>query len=253
MYRYKQYNMTTRTLLLVLFSSVLFYACSKDSSIDNPSVNPPTNPGGTSTDTTNNANTYRSGNTLLIDDLVLYTNDGAHRDVNLIKSFMTRNFPEDVNKFFYGQSTVSNHNITQSLLFLENNRVKLNGTIMEIVSKNATELMLSPLDSTNMPGPESQWIGRCMLLHEQVPQFNPYSLCNAAGGNCKKYRMQYPVIVSGNDYYLPMLHYAVVSTCSILVYNSSPMPNYLNKQISNGLLQNKDSVLVQISRLQMVK
>jgi hypothetical protein len=244
--------MTTRILSLAFLSLVLFSACSKDKSVD-PLLNPPTNPDGTPIDTTNNANTYRSGNTLLIDDLVLYTSDGAHRDVNLIKSFMTRNFPDNVNKFFYGQSTVSDHHINQSLLFLDNNRVKLNGTIMEIVSKTSTQLMLSPLDSTNMPGPESQWLGRCMLLHEQVPQYNPYSICNTAGGNCKKYRMQYPVIVSGKDYYLPILNYAVVSTCSILTYNSSPMPNYLNPQIPNGLVQNKDSVLVQISRLQMVK
>lgn len=236
--------MTTRNLLLVFISSALFSACSK---------NNPTNPGGNPTDTTNNANTYKSGKTLLVDDLVLYTSDGAHRDVNLIKSFVTRNWPDDVNKFFYGQSTVNNHNITQSLLFLENNRVKLHGTTMEIVSKTATELILSPLDSTNMPGPESQWLGRCMLLHDQVPQFNPYSICNTAGGNCKKYRKQYPVIVSGKDYYLPILNYAVVSTCNILFYNSSPMPNYLNPQLTNGLIQNKDSVLVQVSRLQLVK
>jgi len=246
--------MTTRNLLsLVFLSLMIFSACSKDNSVDNPANNPPTNPDGTPIDTTNNANTYKPGNNLLIDDLVLYTSDGAHRDVNLIKSFMTRNFPENVDKFFYGQSTVSNHNITETLLFLENNRVKLNGTIMEIVSKNATELMLSPLDSANMPGPESQWIGRCMLLHEQVPQFNPYSICNAAGGNCKKYRQQYPVIISGENYYLPILRYAVVSTCSILVYNSSPMPQYFNKQISNGMLLNKDSVLVQVARLPMGK
>jgi hypothetical protein len=230
---------------------MIFSACTKDRSVD--PINPPTNPDGTPKDTTNNANTYKPGNNLLIDDLVLYTSDGAHRDVNLIKSFVTRNFPNDVNRFFYGKSTVSDHKINESLLFLENNRVKLNGTIMEIVSKTATELILSPLDSTNMPGPESQWIGRCMVLHEQVGQFNPYSICNAAGGNCKKYRKKYPVIISGENYYLPILQTAVVSTCTVLIYNSTPMPEYFNKQISNGMLLNKDSVLVQVARLPMGK
>jgi hypothetical protein len=229
---------------------MIFSACTKDKSVD--PTNPPTNPDGTP-NTPNNANTYKAGNTLLVDDLVLYTSDGAHRDVNLIKSFVTRNWPNDVNRFFYGQSTVSDHKINETLIFLENNRVKLNGTTMEIVSKSATELILSPLDSTNMPGPESQWIGRCMLLHEQVPQFNPYSICNAAGGNCKKYRKQYPVIISGNDYIMPVLNYAVVSTCSILIYNSTPMPQYFNKQIANGLLKNNDSVLVQVARLPLSK
>lgn len=234
--------MTTRNLLSLVFLSLMFFsACSKDNSVGNPD------------DTPNDPNTYKPGNTLLVDDLVLYTPDGAHRDVNLIKSFVTRNFPDHVNKFFYGQSTVSDHKINGSLLFLDNNRVKLNGTIMEIVSKTATELILSPLDSTKMPDPGSQWIGRCILLNEQVPQYNPYSICNTAGGNCKKYRKQYPVIISGNDYYLPVLQYAVVSNCSIFTYTSSPMPNYLNPQISNGLLQNKDSVLVQVARLPMRK
>ena len=248
MYRYKQQNMTTRNLLsLVFLSLMIFSACTKDNSVD-----PPTNPGGNPNDP-NYANTYKPGNTLLVDDLVLYTSDGAHRDVNLIKSFVTRNWPESVNRFYYGKSSVTDHNINHSLLFLENNRVKLNGTTMEIVSKTATELILSPLDSTKMPDAGNQWIGRCMLLNEQVPQYNPYSICNTAGGNCKKYRKQFPVIVSGNDYYLPVLQYAVVSNCSIFTYTSSPMPNYLNPQISNGLLQNKDSVLVQVARLPMGK
>ncbi|HEX6427426.1 MAG TPA: hypothetical protein VF008_07050 [Niastella sp.] len=237
--------MKITNLFLIAISLMLFSACTKD-----PSVDPPlTNPDGTPVD----PNTYKPGATLFIDDLVLYTSDGAHRDVNLIKSFVNRNFPDHVNKFFYGVSKVSDHKINQSLLFLDNNRVKLNGTIMEIVSKTDTQLMLSPLDSTNMPGSESQLLGRCMLLHEQVPQYNPYSICNTAGGNCKKYRKQYPVIISGKDYYVPILNFAVVSTCNIFTYNSTPMPNHLNPQISNGLLKNKDSVLVQVARLPIGK
>jgi hypothetical protein len=235
--------MTTRNLLsLVFVSLMIFSACSKDNNVGNP--------GGTP----NDPNTYKPGNTLLIDDLVLYTSDGAHRDANMIKDFLTRNFPTNVYRFNLGQSSVTDHKINQSLLFLENNQVKLNGTIMEIVSKTATELILSPLDSTKMPDPGNQGIGRCILLKDQVPQFNPYSICNTAGGNCKKYRKQYPVIISGKDYYIPLLNYAVVSTtCGIYTYTSSPMPNYLNPQISNGLLQNNDSVLVQVTRLPMSK
>lgn len=239
--------MTTRILSLVLFSLMFFSACTKDPVTDNP-------PTGNPDDPMNNPDTYKPGKNLLIDDLVLYTSDGAHRDVNLIRSFVSRNFPDHVNRFYYGQSSVTGHNINQSLLFQENNRVKLNGTTMDIVSKTATELILSPLDSTKMPDAGSQLLGRCMLLQEQVPQHNPYSICNTAGGNCKRYRKQFPVIVSGNDYYLPVLRYAVVSSsCSIFTYTSSPMPGYLNNQISNGLLKNKDSILVQVARLPMNK
>jgi hypothetical protein len=241
--------MKIKNLLLVCLSIALFSACSKDNSTDN-SIG---NPGGPSIDTTKNENEYTPGKTMYIDDLVLYTSDGAYRDPQMLKDFVKRNFPDDVNVFSYGQSSISYNNSIPSLEFLGNNRVKLKDMLMEIVSRTDTELLLSPLDSTKMPGPESQWLGHCMLLHEQVPQYNPYAICQSAGGNCKKYRKIYPVKISGKDYYLPILTYAVVSNCSILFYNSAPMPDYFNKGILNGLLQNKDSVIVQTGRLPLIK
>jgi hypothetical protein len=237
--------MTTRNLVVAFISFLLFGACSK-----NNSTGLPTNPNG---NTTNAANTYKPGKSILVDDLVLYTADGAHRDVQMIRDFVTRNFPEYVNTFDYGQTSVSYNNDALSLVFLDNNRVKLKDTVMEIIKRTDTEMLLSPLDSADMPSPESQWLGHCMLLHEQVPQYNPYSICNAAGGNCKKYRPTYPVIISGNDYYLPVLKYCLVSNCSILAYSSAPMPNYFNKNVLNGMLQNKDSVLVQVCRIPLKK
>jgi hypothetical protein len=237
--------MTTRNLVLILVLVMLLGACGKDSSLDMPAMNPPTNP----IDTTTSPNKYKPGNSLLIDDLVLYTPDGAHRDVQLIKSFVTRNFPESVNIFAYGQTSVDYNNSALSLIFLDSNKVKLKNIVMEIVRKTDTEMMLSPLDSTNMPGPESQWLGHCMQLHQQVPQYNPYSIYNAAGSNSKKYRKQYPVIISGKDYYLPIIKYALVSNCSILLDETASMPNYFNKDVLNGLVQNKDSLLVQVCRL----
>ncbi|AEW01648.1 hypothetical protein A4D02_06495 [Niastella koreensis] len=240
--------MTTRNLAAVFISIVILSACGKDSSM--PAVNPPTNSNGNQTD---NPNTYKPGNTLLIDDLVLYTTDGAHRDVQLIKDFMTRNFPDDVSIFDYGQSSVSYNNNALSLTFLDSNKVKLKDSVFEIVSKSDKEMMLSSKDSSDMPGIESTWLGHCMILYNQVPKYNAWSICNAAGGNCKKYRKQYPVMVSGKDYYLPLLKYALVSNCSIFMYDAAPMPNYLNENIINGMLQNKDSLLVQVSRLKVSK
>jgi hypothetical protein len=229
--------MTTRNLVLILLSIVLLNACKKDNDSGD------TNPGG---------NPPNDKPALLVDDLVLYTTDGAHRDQQVIKDFVTRNFPNDVNRFYYGQTTVTDHNITQSLVFLDNNKVKLKDIVMEIVSKTDKEMLLSPLDSTSMPD-KNPLFGRCMVLYDQVPQYNAYSICNTAGGNCKKYRKVYPIIISGKDYYLPILNYAVVSNCSIYMYSSSPMPNYFNKQITNGMLQAKDTVLVQIARLPLGK
>jgi hypothetical protein len=242
--------MTTKNLMLALFSVILFAACSKDNSTDindpNPDWKPPF-------DTTRNPNEYRPGKTMTIDDLVLYTATGEIRDQKTIKDFMTRNFPDYINQFQYGQTSVTDHGIFSTLEFLDNNKVKLNDTIMEIVSKTDKEMLVSPLDSANMPGPEDTWLGHCMLLHTQVPQYNPYSICQSAGGSCKKYRKTYPIIISGKDYYLPILKYAVVSNCNILFYKSKPMPNYFNKNILNRLVQSKDSVLVQVSRVQITK
>jgi hypothetical protein len=242
--------MATRNLVLVFLSLLLFNACRKDSVTDN---NPP-NGNPIDTTTNNNPNLHKPGNTLLIDDLVLYTTDGAHRDVQLIKNFVNRNFPDQVNLFNYGQTSVDYNNNALSLEFLDNNRVKLKDTIMEIVSKTDTEMLLSPMDSTNMPGPESQWLGHCIQLYDQVPQYNPYSICKAAGGSCKKYRRMYPVIISGGKYYLPQVQSALVSNCIIIFYNSAPMPNYFNKDLlNNGILQNKDTLLVQVNRLPLTK
>ena len=242
--------MITRNLVALFISIVILSACGKDSSLNMPAINPPTNSNGNQTD---NPNTYKPGNTLLIDDLVLYTSDGAHRDVQLIKDFMNRNFPDYVSQFDYGQSSVPYNNNALSLTFLDSNKVELKDSVLEIVSKNDKEMMLSPKDSSDMPGIESTWLGHCMVLYNQVPQYNAWSICDAAGGNCKKYRKQYPVIVSGKDYYLPLLKYALVSNCSIFFYDAAPMPNYLNKNILNGMLQNKDSLLVQVSRLKVSK
>lgn len=233
--------MTIKNLVIVFFSVLLFCACKKNSVTDLPAGNP-NNPGNTS----NDPNVYKPGNTLLIDDLVLYTGDGAHRDASMIKDFVTRNFPEYVNMFNYGQTSISYNNNALTLTFLDNNRVKLKDTIMDIVSKTDTEMLLSPIDSADMPGPQVQFFGHCMLLQEQIPQYNPYSISNAAGSNSKKYRPQYPVIISGGKYYLPIIKYCVVSNCSILEDNSAPWPNYLNK---NMPLQGKDSVVVQVCRL----
>jgi hypothetical protein len=249
LYRYKQQIMTTtKNLLLAFLSVALFAACSKDSSGEDP--NPRPNPPGGNP---SNPNQYTPGKTMTIDDLVLYTANGEIRDAKLLKDFMTRNFPDYIDHFSYGQTSVNDHGIFSTIEFIENNKVKLNDTIMDIVSKTDKELLLSPTDSANMPGPESTWLGHCMLLHTQVPQYNPYSICQNAGGNCKKYRKTFPVIISGKDYYLPILKYVVKSNCNIIYYNSKPMPNYFNKNILGGLLRDKDSVLVQISRVPMMK
>lgn len=242
--------MTTKNLVLVFFSVLFFAACSKDNSTDIINPDPDRKP---PFDTTRNPNEYRPGKTMTIDDLVLYTTGGEHRDPKLIKDFMTRNFPDYISQFNYGQTSVTDHGIFSTLEFLDNNKVKLNDTIMEIVSKTDKEMLVSPLDSANMPGPADTWLGHCMLLHNQVPQYNPYTICESAGGNCKKYRKTYPIIISGKDYYLPILKYALVSNCNILFYKSKPMPNYFNKNILNGLVQNKDTVLVQASRVQLMK
>jgi hypothetical protein len=218
--------MTTRNLVPTLLTVLFFGACSKP--VDDNNKHP-----------------------LLVDELVLYTSDGAHHDQQMIKDFITRNFHESVDNFYYGSSTVTDHIISSSLSLIDNNKATLNGTTMEIVSKTDKEMLLSPMDSTTMP---AQSNSHCTLLYQQVPQHNPYSICSNAGGNCKKYREAYPIIISDGDYYLPILNYAiVVSGCKTYKYTSTPMPKYLNKDLTSGLLQYKDTVVVQTARIQVGK
>lgn len=229
--------MTSRTLLLPAFLLlVLFYACGKSDS--------------TSTLT----GKYIRSKTLLVDDLVLYTKSGAHRDTNMIKDFVARNFRGHENDYYYGKTIVTDHTFFASLEFLSGNKVKLSGRLTEIVHKSDTEILLADLDSTEMPNNNTPNVfTNCDILYAQIPQYNPYSICQAAGGNCKKYRRINAVIISGEDYYIPLVTHVMVGHCNIAISTPTTMANYFNKNMLNGMLNDKDSVLVQISRLPLVK
>lgn len=226
--------MTTRNLVLTLLAVVFFCACKKHYNSDYTITRP-----------------EYIKHPLLVDEPVLYTSDGAHHDQQMIKDFITRNFRDHRDMYYFGQTTITDHNYYAGLTFTGNNKVKLFDMVMEIVSKTDKEMLLSPMDSTNMPRYDIPALRHCSMLYDQVSQYNPWSICNKAGGNCKKYRKVYPIIISGGDYYIPILNYSVWSTCSISMFMSVAIPQYLNKDITNGLLLNKDSVVVQTARLKV--
>jgi hypothetical protein len=236
--------MTKRSVALIVLSILVLVACKKND--DNNQLNNPDN------NHSSNPNLYQPGNTLLIDDVVLYTSGEAHRDPQLIKAFLNRNFPEYVGTFYPGQSSVSNSKATPQMEFLDNNKVKLNGKITEIISKTDTLMTLAEVDSTNMPDDVAPLIGRCAVLNETLPQITAKSICAAAGGSCTKYRKQYPILIKGNDYYLPQLHTAVSSKTCMIISISTPSLNFLNTNTVNQLIA-QDSVIVQISRIKMTK
>lgn len=231
--------MTKRSVALIALSILVLVACQKndDNNLTNNSSNP---------------NLYQPDNTVLVDEVTLYTSGEAHKDPQLIKDFLKRNFPNYIESFYPGQSTVSNSKQTPQMEFLENNKVKLNGKITEIISKTDTLMLLAEVDSTYMPADNATNIGRCAVLNEKLPQITAKSICTAAGGSCTKYRKQYPILIKGDDYYLPQLNTAVsTSGCSMIVL-TNPSLNFLNRNTINQLVA-RDSVIVQVTRVKMNK
>lgn len=234
--------MNYRNLILVV--SFLVNACSKKDKHDN-----------------NLSATYQSGNTLIIDQLALYTDDGIHTDVALIQGYINRNVGDQQfrERFFVGQTTVTDPLIGKELVIIDEKKAELNRRPMEIIQKNDTLLMLAEMDSIAVPANKDD---RCQELPALVPSITAATYCPA--GSCTKYRKTYPIIVSGGDYYLPTLYYYTTHSewflsngfygkvsCGALS-PEYPVLNFLNKNLSASL-ENMDTVLVQVGRVKMNK
>ena len=120
-------------------------------------------------------------------------------------------------------------------------------------------MMIAEYDQTEVP---VQSGGQCGPLLDGVPAITPRSNCPS--GLCETYRKTYPVIISGDNYYLPTLYYAVstsyvevinnkevVSSCTS-VAQEYPMLNKVKEELISGLLQH-DTVLVQTARLPLLR
>jgi hypothetical protein len=240
-------------ILFPLFAVGLFlYSCSKDS-------------GGS---TNNNPNTdsviasYSTSNTLLIDQLALYTKNGIVTDAVNIQNYLDRHVSNpDVKRLFYvNQRTVENPGISVTLDRMKSNRVVFKYENMEIVESNDTMMLIADYDSMEIPYRDASPCGR---LLESVPAITPWNSCPSAA--CTRYRKTYPVMISDdNNYYLPTLYYAVstsyleVINDKEVIYNCTsvsqeyPMFNRWNPGLIDNLGE-RDTVLVQTGRLPLIK
>jgi hypothetical protein len=240
--------MNYKILLPLIMFSVSILACSKTDSDTS------TRPQETV------VSTWYSGKTLLIDDLALYTSNGVIKDPEIIQQYLNRNFNnQDIQKHFYvNKTSVENHGISTTLNFLYGNRVELNGKIMEITgTDNNSNMLVSEYDFTDAPGSYT----RCDILSDKVLGLNSQTDCPS--NSCTKYRKTYPIIVSGQDFYLPVIFFGVSNSrkefingvetdikCSS-VAEQYPMINILNQNLSASLIEG-DTVLVQTGRLPLV-
>jgi hypothetical protein len=234
--------------VFVLASATLFYACSKNDS--NTPVKPADDPVKES---------YQPGNTLIIDQLAIYTSNGIVTDPSVIQTYLSQHFSSaDAQKFHVNESFVGYPGINITLDFLTQNRVRLNDRTMEIVSITDNQITVAEYDSTEVPAVDPS---SCGVLLQKVPFYTAQNDCPS--NNCTKYRKTYPIIVSNGTYFLPILHFAVstsgieyengnaVDTKCSRVSQEYPMVNILNPELANSLTEN-DSVLVQIGRLPMM-
>jgi hypothetical protein len=218
----------------MLMSGLIFNACSKD----NGQIKTPPDEVWAS---------YTPGDALIIDQLAIYTNTGIITDPAFIQEYIGRNVSEgDKSLFNVNRSSIENPGINLSLALLNNNRVEFKGVNMEITSRLDSLMLISEYTTTTTPVYEHA----CDELFSRVAAFTPSTNCS--DGSCANYRKTYPILVNGNNYYLPILTY-VVSTKDCSMANAEyPTVNTLNSKLSS-LLTAGDSVLVQTARLPLVK
>jgi hypothetical protein len=191
--------------------------------------------------------TYYPGASMEVKELSIRTRNGAVTDPALIQDFINRNVSADARaSFFVGMTTVPVPATTQAVSFLNDNRVNANGINMEITSTKDSVMLITEYTATPFP----TYATSCGALLGQVPQYT--ALDNCPDGNCATYRKSYPLVMSGANYYVPLLTYAVVTKDCAITATEIPTINIPNPDL-NSLLKDGDSVLVQFVKLPLSK
>jgi hypothetical protein len=226
--------MKYKILLPLLVSVVLINACSKD---DNKTEVP----GDTI------LASYYPGSTMEIKELAIYTQDGVITDQGTIQGFIERNVSADARSNFYvGMSTVPVPASTQALHFLNDNRVNVNGVNMKIKGYKDSVMLISEYIASPFPS----YATTCGALLGRVPEYTAFTDC--PDGNCASYNRTNPLIVSGANYFAPLLTYCVVTKDCAITPTEIPAINILNVDLKSMLVAG-DSVLVQYAKLPLLK
>jgi hypothetical protein len=226
--------MKYKILLPLLVSVALLNACSKDK-------NEVTLPGDTILET------YYPGDAMEIKEIAIYTNNTVITDPAFIQDYMDRNLNEDLKKsFFLGMSSIPVPASNNLLHFLNDNRVNVNGTNMQIMGYKDSLMLVSEYTSTPIPNSVSS----CVTLANQVAEFNPFTDC--PDGNCGSYRKVTPLIVNGASYYAPLLTYVAKTENCVTAASEIPAINVKNHNLQS-ILAEEDSVLIQFAKLPLLK
>jgi hypothetical protein len=226
--------MKYKILLPLLVSGLFFSACSKDD---------------TKTETHGDTilESYYPGTIMEIKELAIYTSGGVITDPATIQDFINRNVSGDAkSKFFIGISSVPVPASNTALHFLNDNRVNVNGINMQIAGYKDSLMLVTEYTSTQVPSFNTT----CATLLGKVAEYSPFTEC--PGGNCGSYRKTSPLIVSGANYYVPLLTYAVVTNECAAALVEIPAINIKSQDLQSQLVAG-DSVLIQYAKLPLVK
>lgn len=226
--------MKYKILLPLLVSGLFFNACSKDDAKTDT-------PGDTILES------YYPGSIMEIKELAIYTSDGVITDPATIQGFIDRNVnTEAKQQFFVGVSSVPVPASNTVLHFLNDNRVNVSGINMQITGYRDSLMLVTEYTSTPVPSYNST----CATLLGKVAEFTP--LTNCPDSSCTTYRKTSPLIMSGANYYAPLLTYAVVTKDCAATVVEIPAINVKSRDLQSTLLAG-DSVLVQYAKLPLVK
>ena len=220
--------------LLALTTGVVLYSCSKDNNND------------TKSDTV--IDSYVPGTTMEIKELSIYTKDGVIQDNAIIQSYIDRKLNSDMKaRFYVGLNNVPVPQDNTSLLFLDNNRVNVNGVNMEITAYKDSVILVSEYVATQTP---KYGISSCSDLFAKIPTYTPYYGC--PDSSCATYRETTPIITDGNkSYFIPLITYAVTTNECTFYSANWPMVNTLSSDFQSKLTAG-DTVLVQYAKLPFV-
>ena len=225
-----------KILLPLLVSGVIFFACSKDDGkVDTPGDKV--------------LDTYYPGAAMEIKELSLYTKNGVITDQEVIHGYIDRNLTDDMkSRFYFNTRSVAVPQNNTILKFLDNNRVNINNTNMEITTYKDSLMLISEYPTSQVP---LYGISTCSELFAKIPAITPLYGC--IDSTCATYRKTTPIISNGNSSYaVPLLTYAVTTNNCTFASAEWPMINVLSNDFESRLV-NGDTVLVQYATLPLVK
>lgn len=226
--------MKYKILLPLLISGVTFFSCSKDS-----------------VETTAPKDTilasYYPGSAMEIKELAIYTNNSVITDPVAIQGFIDRNISADAKShFFVGISSIPVPSSGTVLHFLNDNRVNVNGINMQITGYKDSLMLVTEYTPTPIPAATSS----CANLLGLVSEYTPFTDCPT--GSCGTYRKTSPLIISGANYFAPLLSYAVVTNDCTATLMEIPAINIKSSDLQSKLATG-DSVLLQYAKLPLLK